>query len=137
MEVRERILNNLIINERATSKQREEQFKKQQTSLNEHFDGVNTTLGNQTKALSQSVNDTTSAVNTQANAIGAKITELSQIQDVVKAYTQDIKNTISTTLCKDVEAIKTALYQPVIITDPDGKKWTLQRELPSEEQVVK
>lgn len=137
MEVRERILNNLIINERATSKQREEQFKKQQTSLNEHFDGVNTTLGNQTKALSQSVNDTTSAVNTQANAIGAKITELSQIQDVVKAYTQDIKNTISTTLCKDVEAIKTALYQPVIITDPDGKKWTLQRELPNEEQVIK
>ncbi len=136
MEVREKIHNNLIINEKATTEQREKQFKEQQASLNEHFDGVNTTLGNQTKALSQSVNGTTSAVNTQANAIGAKITELSQIQYVVKAYTQDIKNIISTTLCKDVEAIKTALYQPVTITDPDGKKWILQRELP-EEQVIK
>lgn len=133
MEVREKILNNLIINERDIAKKKEEQLKEQQSSLNDHFNAVNASLNNQTKTLSQSVNDTTSAVNTQSNAIVTKITELSQIQNIIKAYTQDIKSTISTTLNKEVEAIKIALYQPVTITDPDGKKWTLQREMPNEQ----
>ena len=128
MEVREKILNNLIINEKDIAKQREEQFKEQQDSLNGHFDTVNSSLNNQTNALSQSVDDTTSAINTQASAIKEKITETSQILDTVKACLQDIKDTISTALSKDMEAIKTALYQPVTITDPNGKKWIMQRE---------
>lgn len=46
----------------------------------------------------------------------------------------DIVSTITTQMddLKDkVDDLSNILYQPVTITDPDGKKWTIQREKPN------
>lgn len=118
METKEKILNNLIINERETTKRREEQFKEQQVSLKEQFNAVGTSFSNQTNALSLAISKVVDAINNQLGLIH---------QDLVA-----LKNTNDSN-GEVLGKIYSALYQPVTITDSDGKKETMQREKASGE----
>lgn len=101
MEVRERILSNLIINEKALSEQSAEQFKQHQESLNTQFSDTNNNIVTQTSTLSDNLNvingsiknAVVPAVNNTQEAIVSSVN--SNGTAIVNAISQNIISTLT------------------------------------------
>lgn len=143
METKEKILSNLIIREKEAGDKRDEQFKQQQDTQKDiaskisSFDQVmqsttSSIVANQTQLYSM-LSPKLSEISHKIDKIDTVNNHFTRVEGKMDKTLADIVSTITTQIgsLKDkVNDLSNILYQPVTITDPEGKKWTMQREKP-------
>lgn len=144
METKGKILSNLIIRGKEAGDKRDGQFKQQQDTQKDiaskisSFDQV---MQSTTSSIVANQTQLYSMLNPKLFEISHKIDKIDTVNNHFLGVEGKMDKTLAgivstiTTQIDDlkgkVDDLSNILYQPVTITDPDGKKWTIQREKPN------